>query len=65
MTAEELAPLMPWAVKGAIALFNVIDQRTEERRAQLGFILQGSRFKLTPVEIVAGVVALKNTLNAR
>src|SRR5690606_20767146 len=63
MTAEELAPLMPRAVKRAVALFNVVDQGAKERRAKLGFILQRCRFQLASIEIVAGVRTLKNAMN--
>ncbi len=55
VTAEELPALMPRAVKRAVALFHIIDQGAEKRRAQLGFILLRCRFKLTSVKVVAGV----------
>ena len=55
MMTEEFTPLMPWAVKGAVALFNVIDQGAEERWTKLGFVLQCSRFQLASIKIVAGV----------
>ena len=55
MTAEELATLMPRAVKRAVALLHIVDQGAEKRRAQLGFILLGCRFQLASIKVVAGV----------
>ena len=55
MAAEELAALMPGAVKRAVALLHVVDQGAEKRRAQLGFILLGCRFQLASIKVVAGV----------
>ena len=59
MAAEELASLMSGAVKRAVPLLDVIDQRAEERRAELGFVLLRSRFKLASVVRIAGVGVLK------
>ena len=55
MAAEELAALMPRTVKRAVALFYIVDQGAEKRRAQLGFILQGSRLQLSSIKVVTGV----------
>ena len=63
MTAEEFTPLMPRAVKGAVALFNVIDQRAKEWRTQFGFIFMRSGFQLAAVKVVAGFVVFKYPLH--
>ena len=65
MAAEELASLMSGAVKRTVPLLDVIDQRAEERRAELGFVLLRSRFKLASVVRIAGVGVLKNAVNTR
>lgn len=54
---------MPRAVKGAVALFNVIDQRAKERRTQFGFIFMRSGFQLAAVKVVAGFVVFKYPLH--
>ncbi|MND93219.1 hypothetical protein D3C80_854000 [compost metagenome] len=64
MAAEKLAALMPRTVERAVALFNVVHQRAEERRAQLNFVLLCGGFQLASVKVVAGVIALKHALNA-
>ena len=55
MTAEELPPLMPRAVKCAVTLFHVVYKGTEKRRPQLGLVLLGCRFQLAAIKIADGV----------
>jgi hypothetical protein len=65
MAAEKLAALMPRAVEGAVALLDVIDQRAEERRAQLRFVLLRGGLQLKPVKMIAGIRRFKYAVDPR
>lgn len=65
MAAEEFTALVPWAVKRAVALSNVIDQCAEEWWTQLYFILVRRGFQLTTIEVIARFIMFKYPLNTR
>ena len=64
MATEEFTALMSRAIKGTVALGDIIHQRTEERRAQIDFVLVGGGLQLAAIEIVAGFIVLEYPLNA-
>lgn len=65
VAAEELATLMPRAVKGGVALPDVGLQAAEKRRQQLGLIFLCRTFQLFSIKILIAVAAGKDAGQAR